>query len=71
MIESKFSQDCLERLKVVTSRAMEEQKSFLLRILENNKDTFFLDSEKNIKRDTLKQGKQTFFDDTYDKHEKS
>lgn len=25
----------------------------------NNKDTFFLASEKNIKRDTLKQSKQT------------
>ena len=37
----------------------------------NNKDTFFLGSEKNIKRDTLKQGKQTFFDVAYDKHEKS
>ena len=37
----------------------------------NNKDTFFLDSEKNIKRVTLKQSKQTFFNVIYDKHEKN
>ena len=37
----------------------------------NNKDTFFLGSEKNVKRVTLKQSKQTFFDVTYDKHEKN
>ena len=41
MIESSFAQECLERLMSVTSRAMDEQKSFLLRILEKNKDTFF------------------------------
>lgn len=37
----------------------------------NNKDTFFLVSEQNIKHDTSKQSKQTFFDVTYDKLEKN
>lgn len=44
MIESSFAQECLERLMSVTSRAMDEQKSFLLRILEKIKILF---SERN------------------------
>ena len=48
-----------------------KKKKMLKSIKGNNKDTFFLDSEKNIKRVTLKQSKQTFFNVTYDKHEKN
>lgn len=36
----------------------------------NNKDTCILGPEKNIKRDTLKQSRWTFFDVTYDKRKK-